>query len=62
MPLRHSTFQFQPGWPALKDLAIDLDFRNDGLWMQAPATKLGQGGRQKRPRGDPGLHQRAFAD
>ena len=42
VPLRHSTFQFQPGWPALKDLAIDLDFRNDGLWMQAPATKLGK--------------------
>nr|WP_236712530.1 DUF3971 domain-containing protein [Serratia symbiotica] len=42
VPLRHSTFQFQPGWPALTDLAIDLDFINDGLWMQAAHTKLGK--------------------
>lgn len=41
VPLRHSTFQFQPGWPALTDLAIDLDFANEGLWMNAPQTKLG---------------------
>lgn len=41
VPLRHSTFQFQPGWPALTDLAIDLDFLNDGLFMNAPHTKLG---------------------
>ncbi|ANJ93939.1 AsmA2 domain-containing protein YhdP [Serratia plymuthica] len=42
VPLRHSTFQFQPGWPALTDLAIDLDFANEGLWMNAPQTKLGK--------------------
>ena len=42
MPLRHATFQFQPGWPALTDLAIDLDFANEGLWMQAPQTRLGK--------------------
>lgn len=42
VPLRHSTFQFQPGWPVLTDLAIDLDFINDGLWMQAAHTKLGK--------------------
>ncbi|AHG19806.1 hypothetical protein Z042_09355 [Chania multitudinisentens RB-25] len=40
-PLRHATFQFQPEWPALADLAIDLDFVNDGLWMNAPQTRLG---------------------
>lgn len=42
VPLRHSTFQFQPGWPALQDLAIDLNFVNDGLFMKAPHTMLGQ--------------------
>ncbi|MEX0634209.1 hypothetical protein M8494_28750 [Serratia ureilytica] len=26
MPLGTPAFQFQPGWPALTDLAIDLDF------------------------------------
>lgn len=42
VPLRQATFQFQPGWPALTDLAIDLDFLNNGLWMNAPAAKLGK--------------------
>lgn len=40
IPLRHSTFQFQPGWPALTDLAIDLDFINDGLKMQTAHVNL----------------------
>jgi uncharacterized protein (TIGR02099 family) len=42
VPLRHATFQFQPDWPALNDLAIDLNFVNDGLWMKAPQTLLGK--------------------
>ncbi|MFC0228126.1 AsmA2 domain-containing protein YhdP [Serratia aquatilis] len=42
VPLRHATFQFQPEWPALKDFAIDLDFVNDGLWMNAPQAQLGK--------------------
>jgi len=42
VPLRHATFEFQPGWPALEDLAIDLDFVNEGLWMNAPQTWLGK--------------------
>ncbi|ALB61343.1 FIG005080: Possible exported protein [Cronobacter condimenti 1330] len=41
VPLRNATYAFQPDWPALKDLAIDLDFRNDGLWMAAPQVGLG---------------------
>ena len=41
VPLRHSTFEFQPKWPALTDLDIDLDFLNDGLFMKAAHTKLG---------------------
>src|SRR5476651_486042 len=41
VPLRHSTFEFQPKWPALTDLDLDLDFLNDGLFMKAEHTKLG---------------------
>lgn len=42
MPLKQSTFQFQPGWPDLQNLDINLDFVNDGLFMKAEHTKLGQ--------------------
>lgn len=42
VPLRHATFQFQPDWPALTDLDIDLDFLNEGLFMKAPHTLLGK--------------------
>lgn len=41
VPLRHATFQFQPDWPALENLAIDLNFLNEGLWMDAPHAMLG---------------------
>ncbi|WP_130832127.1 AsmA2 domain-containing protein YhdP [[Erwinia] mediterraneensis] len=41
VPLRNATYAFQPGWPALEKLDIDLDFINDGLWMLAPEAKLG---------------------
>ncbi|QTF10303.1 AsmA2 domain-containing protein [Brenneria izadpanahii] len=40
-PVKNSTFEFQPGWPALTQLDIDLDFANNGLWMLAPQTSLG---------------------
>ncbi|MCX0499326.1 AsmA2 domain-containing protein YhdP [Erwinia billingiae] len=42
VPLKQSTFQFQPGWPDLQNLDINLDFVNDGLFMKAEHTKLGQ--------------------
>lgn len=42
VPLRNATFQFQPDWPALDNLAIDLDFLNEGLWMDAPHAMLGK--------------------
>ncbi|MCG8710350.1 AsmA2 domain-containing protein YhdP [Brenneria sp. 4F2] len=42
VPVKHSTFEFQPGWPALTQLDIDLDFANNGLWMQAQQTSLGE--------------------
>ncbi|VYU22184.1 AsmA2 domain-containing protein [Metakosakonia massiliensis] len=41
VPLRNATFAFQPGWPALKNFAIDLDFINDGLWMKSDEVALG---------------------
>ncbi|MTD37875.1 AsmA2 domain-containing protein [Erwinia sp. CPCC 100877] len=41
VPLRNATFAFQPGWPALKDLDIELDFLNDGLWMKSQKVALG---------------------
>ena len=41
VPLRNATFAFQPDWPALENLAIDLDFLNEGLWMNAPHAMLG---------------------
>ncbi|QDY43190.1 AsmA2 domain-containing protein YhdP [Candidatus Pantoea soli] len=41
VPLRNGTFRFQPGWPALQNLDIDLDFVNDGLWMKADQARLG---------------------
>ena len=41
VPLRKATYAFQPGWPSLENLDIDLDFVNDGLWMRAPEAKLG---------------------
>ncbi|WP_099350226.1 AsmA2 domain-containing protein YhdP [Erwinia amylovora] len=44
VPLRKATYEFQPGWPALENLDIDLDFVNNGLWMQAAEVKLGEVG------------------
>ncbi|AOM42131.1 AsmA2 domain-containing protein YhdP [Xenorhabdus hominickii] len=44
VPLRHATFQYQPDWLALFDLDIDLNFQNNGLWMQAPKARLGKVG------------------
>ena len=41
VPLRNATFAFQPGWPALDNFDIELDFINDGLWMKTDEVKLG---------------------
>ncbi|MGG7448604.1 AsmA2 domain-containing protein YhdP [Kosakonia oryzendophytica] len=41
VPLRNATFAFQPDWPALKNLDIQLDFINDGLWMKSDNVALG---------------------
>lgn len=42
VPLRDATFAFQPHWPALKNLDMNLDFTNNGLSMYAPALYLGK--------------------
>jgi len=41
VPLRNATFAFQPDWPALKNLDIELNFINDGLWMKTDSVALG---------------------
>ncbi|EPF3075657.1 AsmA2 domain-containing protein YhdP [Escherichia coli] len=41
VPLRNAKFAFQPGWPALTNLDIELDFINDGLWMKTDGVNLG---------------------
>jgi uncharacterized protein (TIGR02099 family) len=41
VPLRNATFAFQPDWPALKNLNIELNFLNDGLWMKTDSVALG---------------------
>src|SRR5690606_33021519 len=41
VPLRNATFAFQPDWPALKNLDIELNFINDGLWMKSDSVALG---------------------
>lgn len=42
VPLRQATYAFQPGWPDINNLDIDLDFVNDGLWMKAKEAMLGK--------------------
>jgi uncharacterized protein (TIGR02099 family) len=41
VPLKNATFAFQPDWPALSGLNIDLNFVNNGLWMKADKAMLG---------------------
>ncbi|KMJ44892.1 hypothetical protein AB204_11790 [Xenorhabdus khoisanae] len=42
VPLHDATFEYQPDWPALFDLDIDLNFQNNGLQMQALKARLGK--------------------
>lgn len=41
VPLHDATFVFQPDWPALTNLNIELNFINAGLWMKADKAALG---------------------
>lgn len=41
-PVKHATFKFDSEWPALFDLDINLDFKNDGLWMSSAQAKVGK--------------------
>ena len=41
VPLHNAVYAFQPGWPALKNFDIELDFLNDGLFMKSDAVSLG---------------------
>ncbi|WP_428944373.1 AsmA2 domain-containing protein YhdP [Pantoea sp. FN060301] len=42
VPLKQATYQFQPGWPAIENFDINLNFINDGLWMKTDDAKLGK--------------------
>ncbi len=42
VPLRDATFEFDPDWPALFNLNIDLDFLRQGLFMRTDSVKLGK--------------------
>ncbi len=41
VPMRDAVFKFDPDWPELRDLAIDLLFENNGLWMNAEQGRIG---------------------
>ena len=41
VPLYNAKYAFQPGWPALENFDISLDFINNGLWMKSDEVKLG---------------------
>ncbi|MEI9750334.1 AsmA2 domain-containing protein YhdP [Moellerella wisconsensis] len=40
VPLRDATFEYDPHWPAIFNLDIDLNFQRQGLFMSAPTLKL----------------------
>ncbi|AUG98487.1 TIGR02099 family protein [Prodigiosinella confusarubida] len=42
VPVKNAIFEFQPGWPALTEQDITLNFLNNGLWMSAPHAWLGK--------------------
>jgi len=42
VPLENASFQFDPHWPALQELQLDLLFQNDGLFMESQQAKLGK--------------------
>lgn len=41
VPVKKAIFAFQPDWPAIENLDVDLNFVNNGLWMSAPTAMLG---------------------
>ncbi|MGK2946239.1 MAG: AsmA2 domain-containing protein YhdP [Candidatus Malihini olakiniferum] len=41
VPLCAATFKFGPDWPVLSPLDVYLNFANNGLWISAPSTLLG---------------------
>ncbi|WP_411994281.1 YhdP family protein [Agarivorans sp. DSG3-1] len=42
VPLDDATFKFDPDWPALEELQLDLLFQNDGLFMESNRARLGE--------------------
>ncbi|MGY5452051.1 YhdP family protein [Agarivorans sp. MS3-6] len=42
VPLNNARFKFDPGWPSLNELQLDLLFQNDGLFMESQRARLGE--------------------
>ncbi|STV41430.1 membrane protein [Klebsiella pneumoniae] len=61
-PLKNATFAFQPDWPALTGLNIDLNFINNGLWMRADKAMLGNVTASNLDAANPGLCAGKTAD
>ncbi|MFP3014658.1 MAG: YhdP family protein [Arsenophonus sp.] len=40
IPLRGAAFKYQPDWPTIFDLDIDVNFERNGLHLSAPSIKL----------------------
>lgn len=41
VPLKGAQFKFQPNWPPLKDMRLDLLFQNESLHMESQSAELG---------------------
>ncbi|CAG8998852.1 MAG: hypothetical protein CENE_00812 [Candidatus Celerinatantimonas neptuna] len=42
VPLKDSQFKFQPNWPPLKKMRVDLLFQNESLHMESQSAALGK--------------------
>ncbi|MGP1939415.1 MAG: YhdP family protein [Arsenophonus sp. ET-DL9-MAG3] len=40
-PIRNAIFKYQPNWPTIFNLDIDLNFERNGLWISGSNIKLG---------------------
>ncbi|MGP1931376.1 MAG: YhdP family protein [Arsenophonus sp. ET-DL12-MAG3] len=40
-PMRNAIFKYQPNWPTIFNLDVNLNFERNGLWISAPNVKLG---------------------
>src|SRR5699024_5917864 len=41
-PVKQATFKYDSEWPALFDLNVNLNFKNNGLWMSSDNVQVGK--------------------